>query len=78
MGHSIDPLNYEKFTDLEPEYMMKNAKIAAPYLNILTNEPHNDEKERTAITILQATVEGLSASVMRLQQNATRLGIMPG
>ena len=77
MGHSIDPLNYEKFSDLEPEYMMRNAKIAAPYLNILTNEPHNNEKERTAITILQATVEGLSASVMRLQQNATRLGIMP-
>ena len=78
MGHSIDSLNYEKFTDLEPEYMMKNVRIAAPYLNIITNEPRNNEKERAAITILTATVEGLSASVMRLEQNATRLGIVHG
>jgi hypothetical protein len=78
MGHSIDSLNYEKFTDLEPEYMMKNVRLAAPYLNIITNEPRNNEKEHAAITILQATVEGLSASVMRLEQNATRLGIVPG
>lgn len=36
MGHSVDPYNYAKFMELEPEYMAKNAGIAAKYLNIIT------------------------------------------
>jgi hypothetical protein len=36
MGHTVDPYNYVKFMDLEPEYMLKNAKIAAKYLNIIS------------------------------------------
>ena len=36
MGHSIDPYNYNKFTELEPDYVLENAKIAAEYLNIIT------------------------------------------
>jgi len=45
MGHSIDPYNYEKFTDLEPEYMLANAKIAARYLNIISNPTQSQEPE---------------------------------
>jgi hypothetical protein len=36
MGHSIDPYNYNKFTENEPEYVAENAKIAAEYLNIIS------------------------------------------
>jgi hypothetical protein len=36
MGHSIDPYNYNKFTELEPDYVIENAKIASEYLNIIT------------------------------------------
>jgi hypothetical protein len=44
MGHSIDPYNYNKFTELEPEYVIENAKIAAEYLNIITrrSEPMSE------------------------------------
>jgi hypothetical protein len=36
MGHRIDPYNYNKFTELEPEYLAEQARIAADYLNIIT------------------------------------------
>ncbi|MGO9646313.1 MAG: hypothetical protein ACLPY5_16390 [Candidatus Bathyarchaeia archaeon] len=36
MGHSIDPLRYNKFADLEPEYVLENARIAAKYLNLIS------------------------------------------
>ena len=44
MGHTIDPYNYNKFTELEPDYVMENAKIAAEYLNIITrrSEPMSE------------------------------------
>jgi len=44
MGHRIDPYNYNKFTELEPDYVIENAKIAAEYLNIITrrSEPMSE------------------------------------
>lgn len=36
MGHRVDPYNYNKFTELEPDYVIENAKIAAEYLNIIS------------------------------------------
>jgi hypothetical protein len=36
MGHKIDPLGYNKFTSLSPDYVLKNYKIAEKYLNILS------------------------------------------
>jgi len=53
MGHTIDPYNYNKFTDLEPEYVLENAKIAAGYLNVLSkrSEPSS---EITGEQLLQA------------------------
>lgn len=38
MGHSIDPYNYNKFTQNEPEYVLENAQIAAKYLNIVSGK----------------------------------------
>jgi hypothetical protein len=44
MGHSIDPYNYNRFAELEPDYVLENAKIAAEYLNIITrrSEPSSE------------------------------------
>ena len=43
MGHRVDPYNYNKFSELELEYVMENAKIAAEYLNIITGSLGNQE-----------------------------------
>ena len=42
MGHKIDPYNYNRFTENEPDYVLENVKIAAQYLNIITG-PMNAE-----------------------------------
>lgn len=38
MGHTVDPLQYDKFAELEPDYVVKHAKIAAKHLNIISNQ----------------------------------------
>ena len=43
MGHQIDPYNYNKFSEKEPEYVLENAKIAAQYLNIITGSVQGQE-----------------------------------
>lgn len=43
MGHKIDPYNYNRFTENEPEYVLENAKIAAQYLNIVSG-PVDDQQ----------------------------------
>jgi len=52
MGHSVDPYNYNKFTELEPDYVMENAKIAAEYLNVITGRPES-AGEMTGEQLLQ-------------------------
>jgi len=43
MGHQIDPYNYNKFSEKEPEYVLENAKIAAEYLNILSGKQESEK-----------------------------------
>jgi len=52
MGHSVDPYNYNKFTELEPDYVMENARIAAEYLNVITGRPES-AGEMTGEQLLQ-------------------------
>lgn len=66
MGHSIDPLNYEKFTDLEPEYMLENVKIAAKYLNIIS-QTVTDEQSAKEREELRHKVAHLELAVKMLQ-----------
>ncbi|MGA3406056.1 MAG: hypothetical protein ABSD49_10035 [Candidatus Bathyarchaeia archaeon] len=37
MGHTVDPMNYDKFSE-DAEYIRKQIAIASKYLNILSNE----------------------------------------
>jgi hypothetical protein len=39
MGHKIDPLGYNKFTELSPDYVLENYKVAERHLNILSQTP---------------------------------------
>ena len=42
MGHRIDPLGYNKFTQLSPDYVFENYRIAEKHLNILSHAEHPD------------------------------------
>lgn len=62
MGHSIDPYNYNKFAELEPEYVLENAKIAAKYLNIISGSNVNASEEMKAAKQKQQEIETLIRS----------------
>ena len=51
MGHQIDPYNYNKFSEKEPEYVLENAKIAAGYLNILSMSAAEQENTKEMQTL---------------------------
>ena len=53
MGHRIDPLGYNKFTELNPEYVLENYKIAEKHLNILTGNTTTDSEAQTRIKELE-------------------------
>jgi len=59
MGHSVDPYNYNKFAEQEPEYVLENAKIAAEYLNIISASAAEQESAKE--------VESLREEVAKLR-----------
>jgi hypothetical protein len=66
MGHRIDPYNYNRFTENEPEYVLENAKIAAGYLNVITgpgDEQPNEElaKLREELALLKGQFKAFTA-----------------
>ena len=59
MGHKIDPLGYNKFTELNPEYVLENYRIAEKYLNIVSGpmiRPEFDKNEIVRMIIEDAEV----------------------
>lgn len=67
MGHTVDPYNYNKFAELEPEYVLDNAKIASNYLNIITA---GQDKE---LKTMSKQNEELHDKIAALQQQVTDL-----
>jgi len=61
MGHRIDPLGYNKFTSLSPQYVAENYKIAEKYLNILTGNANSDSEAQTRIKELEDRLAKLEA-----------------
>lgn len=51
MGHQVDPYNYNKFSEKEPDYVLENAKIAAEYLNILSMSAAEQENAKEMETL---------------------------
>lgn len=66
MGHRIDPYNYNKFTEHQPEYVLENAKIAAKYLNIIS-QTITDEQSAMEREELRHKVAHLELAVKMLQ-----------
>lgn len=66
MGHRVDPYNYNKFSELEPEYVLENAKIAAEYLNILSGT--TPAENRYEVDDLRNKVTQLEFAVKLLQE----------
>lgn len=78
MGHSVDPYNYNKFAELEPDYVIENAKIASQYLNIISHAPTEENEERdTHIKQLQAKYEVLEEQVRSLRGELTPAKVHP-
>ena len=70
MGHTVDPYQYNKFTTLEPDYVLKNAKIAAQYLDVLTHPTlQNAEKLQS----LGKENEELRGDIATMRQDLARL-----
>lgn len=65
MGHTIDPHNYVKFAELEPEYVLDNAKIAGEYLNIISNVQPTEDTAR--ISELTERILALETNMKALQ-----------
>ena len=65
MGHTIDPHNYVKFAELEPKYVLENAKIAAQYLNIISDV--QPTKDTTRINELTERIIALETNLKALQ-----------
>ncbi len=59
-GHDIDPLGYNQFYSIKPEYVLEQYRLAEPHLNILT-QPSSPDKS------LQQKVEELELAVRMLQ-----------
>ena len=57
LGHRIDPYNYNKFTELETDYVLENAKIAAEYLNVITgrSEPSSEITGEQLLQVIRDT-----------------------
>jgi hypothetical protein len=62
MGHKIDPYNYNRFTENEPEYVLENARIASEYLNIITSST-----ESATNLQLQDRIQKLELAIRALQ-----------
>jgi hypothetical protein len=73
MGHTIDPYHYNKFTDLEPEYVLQNAKIASKYLNIISNTTQATENKQE-LQELQAKMKKMEKILQMLQTGELVLG----
>jgi hypothetical protein len=60
-GHDIDPLGYNQFYSVKPDYVQQQYLLAEPYLNLLTQPAIHDES-------LQQKVEELEFAVRMLQE----------
>jgi hypothetical protein len=73
MGHTIDPYHYNKFAELEPEYVQEQAKIAAEFLNTVSG---SYAKENQDVKTMQEKIQRLELAV-RVLQDASELKVNP-
>lgn len=59
MGHTIDPLGYDKLQKLEPGWSEQQYRLVEPYLNIVSNPPgaavsSDEAAKKAALVALKA------------------------
>ena len=72
MGHKIDPLGYNKFTALSPEYVTENYRIAEAYLNIMSGSTITSELTADQIAHLVITRPDVQARVEQIFKDAKK------
>jgi len=68
MGHTIDPLGYDKLQKLEPEWSAKQYRLVEPYFNIISNPPGagvSTDEARKRMIIDFARLQGLDEEKLR-------------
>jgi len=68
MGHSIDPLNYNKFAELNPKYVEENYRIAERYLNILSRPLPDEEAKKD-----QERIQKLEEELLEVKRLVERM-----
>jgi len=73
MGHTVDPLNYNKFAELNPKYVEENYEIAERYLNILSAPLDSGDAREQAekVTMLEKELAEMKRRMDSLQATVT-------
>jgi hypothetical protein len=67
MGHKIDPLGYNKFTELSPDYVLDNYRIAEKQLNIVSQHETVDVKK-----IVNEEIKQRDAEIAELRERVAK------
>lgn len=73
MGHLVDPLNYLKFAELQPDYVEENYKIVEKYLNIISTPPDSEVAREQAerVSVLEKELAEMKRRMDSLQATVT-------
>jgi len=74
-GHEIDPLGYNQFYNVKPEYVEEQYRLALPYLNIISGAK-NPEQSRKEIEEMRGELKELKFAI-RMLQDASGLVVRP-
>ncbi len=76
-GHDIDPLGYNQFYSIKPQYVEEQYKLAEPYLNILTGNQGASKETQAELQRLREEVEELKLAVRMTPEAWMRLRSVP-
>ncbi len=76
-GHDIDPLGYNQFYSVKPQWVQEQYKLAEPYLNILTGNQGESKETQAELQRLREELEELKLAVRMNPQAWIHLPIDP-
>ncbi len=73
MGHTVDPSNYNKFAELNPDYVFHQYSIAEKYLSLLKPPPNEEvkrqEEELKKVQERLANLEKVFTEKLKIKEN---------
>lgn len=67
MGHTVDPLHYDKIYTLDPEWVKNEYRKALPYLNIISGGVDVDREKK-----LWDEIEALKQELQALRETTEK------